>query len=414
MLLYRRLLDREKITESFRKAWRLRVCLSWFGSVLFCLCISTAGCRSGDGGAGTNDSGVDASDGGGTQELDSGVEIPNKDGAVEEDERLLFYSELEGNVSVVHPQPSSTSQWRLYFEGFDDVTGYDWTSDFPQDEDFPPLSILCLVRGSSELIGDDPARIEDPHGDLYGTTGFVNAQVVEHPGIHGEPNRVLKFHAWRDDPEMAANSRLQANWIPPEHMRLEGGEIYVAYWLKLQPNLYEVHTAYADPGDWHSRWRNIMEWRHDQDGCADANYRFSLLMETYGSEYVFWRLGKDDWSVDTRDRPDLTPPVDRWFFLEVYTLRHPTQGRVWVGVNGMTLFDAVDVPTMPPTGGCYNGILYYQFLKLYGDLFNYQNRIERDRPPYQFWQYYDGIRLYDGLPYGHCAIDGSCPEAADL
>jgi hypothetical protein len=138
-------------------------------------------------------------------------------------------------------------------------------------------------------------------------------------------------------------------------------------------------------------------------------------METYGSDYVFWHVGAHNgWSLDTRDRPDLTPPVDRWFFLEVYTLRHPSQGRVWVGVNGMTLFDAQAVQTMPNTGGCYDGGLWYQFLKLYGDLYNYEDRIDRERPPYQFWQYYDGLRIHDRLPANHCAIDSSCPDASDL
>ena len=42
------------------------------------------------------------------------------------------------------------------------------------------------------------------------------------------------------------------------------------------------------------------------------------------------------------------------------------------------------------------------------------DRLQGDRPPYQFWQYYDGLRIYDRLPTGHCAADGSCPLAADL
>ncbi|MBW2527489.1 MAG: hypothetical protein JRI23_25125 [Deltaproteobacteria bacterium] len=327
-------------------------------------------------------------------------------------EGLLFHSEFEGGVTIDHTPPAPASQWRLAFHGLDSATGYDWSTEFP--EDGAHVTIQALVHGSSELVGDDPARITDPRGEQYGTTGFVDAEVLDHPGVDGSAdNQALFFHSWRSDPAFAStNSRLQVTWYPPAPMRQQGGEIYVAHWLKLQPDLYHVHTAYTD--DWHSRWRSLGEWWNGQSGCGQDDFRQQLYLETYNSDFAFWRVaGGDTWTESTADRPDLAPAVDRWFFLEIYTLRHPTAGRVWVGVDGMTLFDVQGVQTMP-SADCWDDTFVYNFLKMYGDLYNYEDRIVAERPPYQFWQYYDGLRIYDRLPSGHCAIDSTCPLAADL
>ena len=325
---------------------------------------------------------------------------------------LLFHSEFEGGVTIDHTPPSPTGQWRLDFEGADSVTGYDWSTEFP--EDGTHVTIQTLVHGGSEPVGTDPARITDPRGEQYGTTGFVDAEVMQHPGLDGvSDNQVLFFHSWRSDPAFAnTNSRLQVTWYPLERMTQPGGEIYVAYWLKLQPDAYHVHTAYT--GDWHSRWRSLGEWWNGQSGCGLEDFRHALYLETYNSDFLYWNVASGDlWTETTADRPDLAPPVDRWFFLEIYTLRHPTAGRVWVGVNGMTLFDMHDVKTMP-TADCFDGSFVYNFLKMYGDLYNYEDRVPGERPPYQFWQYYDGLRIHDRLPTGHCALDSSCPLAANL
>ena len=188
------------------------------------------------------------------------------------------------------------------------------------------------------------------------------------------------------------------------------GDLYVAYWLKLEDDVFERLTA--DPWERGARalvpallprrlehamdnpWaaRVLTDWKTGQ-GTEGGDYR--VILSIYGdrdAHRLYWNLKGDNvadgglpeqifWEQTNSNVP---VPVGRWFRLEVFVHRSGgDDGRVWVAVDGATLFDRFG-PNIGIHGLPWNRIMPF---------LNYSTG---QRLPAEQWV--DDLEIRDGLP----------------
>lgn len=222
---------------------------------------------------------------------------------------LVFHSGFEHGVDLPRPQVEGR-QWWQEFRGRDEATGFSWDDDLPGSPRFQ-----FLVLSDKNISNHADNRIETV------------------AGFDGSQTRALYMEQLLDDRDMDYNSRNQLLFGN------DGGfanDVYYSYWIKLQGDLNELPQKCNSTAS----WRLMGEW-------FTANDRIGYEIRDVGKTPA-WHLkherrasggGWENGLFGDTNR-DVAVPVGEWFFLEVY-LKHSTggDGRVWIRVNGETVFD---------------------------------------------------------------------------
>ena len=136
------------------------------------------------------------------------------------------------------------------------------------------------------------------------------------------------------------------------------GDLYVSYWLKLQPNLVEL-MGQCGSNIGH-QWRGVFEWKtagdyrvilqvnrdRDPKSCAFTGPLYwTLAGDDNANCYLYSKPASKEcppvptnvWSEKNRS---VAVPAGQWFKLEVFWHRSSgPEGRVWVAVNGEAIAD---------------------------------------------------------------------------
>jgi hypothetical protein len=165
----------------------------------------------------------------------------------------------------------------------------------------------------------------------------------------------------------------------------EQGDMYISYWIKLQPDLVQNMTPQT--------WKAFFEWKTAGDyrmvayiaswgdGCGGNKPNGPLYWQVQGDTnangglpfQVFWR----------EDNCSKAVPVDQWFKVEGFWHRSSgADGRVWIAINGQVIADRYG-----PNTGVNNAPINRIFISLaYSD---------GALPQYQW---IDDLEIWDGFP----------------
>jgi hypothetical protein len=173
----------------------------------------------------------------------------------------------------------------------------------------------------------------------------------------------------------------------------DGGDLYVSFWLRLQPDLVQQMSNLPDgPGTrGGGTWRALFGWKTGTPGHDDGDYRVAAYVMTYGGGEPYWAVGGDNvaggnyplvnaWSVESRGQYPV--PAGNWFKFEAFWHRSSdVDGRVWMAVDGNVIADH----SGPNTG--YKGMgINRIYLSLYSG----------SRLPISQWV--DDVQIWDGFP----------------
>ena len=219
--------------------------------------------------------------------------------------RLLFSSGFEGSIALSAPSLYGNGAWQDIV-GTDSTTGSTWPGN--------------IWGGGirSQMIVDAPVNAT--------TLGNYMVNRIETvTGRDGNPTRAL----YSELKQRGGDSTQDVLMLQPAR---EEGDMYISFWLKLQPDLLEKMTP--------QNWRAVFEWKTGgdyrcilyvaswEDGCGGTN----------GPGAMFWRLQGDNnanggvpyqefWRIDNCALP--RPPADQWLKLEVFWHRsHASDGRI--------------------------------------------------------------------------------------
>jgi hypothetical protein len=252
---------------------------------------------------------------------------------------LLFKTGYDGAVIGPPIDCGLTGNcWQRILDGTDTVTGFSW-----------PLR-LWYQPGDSTTTNDSKYQliVVDDGVDESEADDYILNQIQTVTGPHGNQTKtqyqgILKA---KENVNTVKSIRIQDPYIITSSKPKEAqGPIYIRQWMKISPT--------SGPGV--GSWRNIIQWK------TVGDYRVSLDISTFAENYSspdhFWRLRGDN---DANANPPLTPtpvhywecldettpvPVStQWFKLEMFWDRKaPGQaGRVWIAINGQTMFNVTD------------------------------------------------------------------------
>jgi hypothetical protein len=247
----------------------------------------------------------------------------------------LFSSGFEGDVRPLPPVACWDNGCWQDVTGRDSVTGFSW----------PPR----LHDGNTRFL-----LLTDPVPIVPGTIGrYMFNRIETIRGPDGKPTRALYQEISRN-----INGRGHMGKAPTQNElqflpRSEVRELYMRYWLKLQPDLVErMNGLPPAPGvTGGGTWRAVFEFKTGgmfEDGrpVNNGDYRVAACISTHGGGEPYWVLFGDneaggghpqvnDWTIVNREIP---VPVGRWFHLEMYWKRsNGADGRVWMAVDGQTI-----------------------------------------------------------------------------
>jgi len=296
--------------------------------------------------------------------------------------KLLFHTSLEGPISLL--PVVSTDCWDIgcwqRITGVDGVTGF---------------SLPSTLGGGSNMFLLDT----DPISASPATVGnYLFSSVETVAGHTGATTRAVRQQISKNlnGTEPMGNQGLQNEFmfLPKDPVN----DLYVSYWLKLQPDMVEKMTnlpagAGIDRG---GTWRGIFALKtggKTATGAAQNNgdYRIEAYVNTYGGGAPYWCILGDNnagsgaapvtyWKIENRDIP---VPVGQWFKLEIYWHRSAgSDGRVWMGANGKTIADRRG-PNMGVSNLAVNRIMAPM-------LYSGQRM-----PAYQW---FDDLEIWDGFP----------------
>lgn len=159
------------------------------------------------------------------------------------------------------------------------------------------------------------------------------------------------------------------------------GDLYVSYWLKLQPDLLERMTV----NNWSTRV--VTDWK------TQGDYRIILSITGDGAnKTLYWNLRGDNvangglppeifWNETNTTIP---VPVGQWFRVEIFVHRsNAGDGRVWMAIGGQTLFDHHG-PNMGINNLPWNRVMTF---------LNYSQA-----HPLPAYQWLDDLEIWDGFP----------------
>jgi hypothetical protein len=251
---------------------------------------------------------------------------------------LLFKSGFEGGAMAIQPAVDcwGTGCWQDLV-GLDSMTSYTWPAEISGG-------------GGKFLLLTDPVNITPATVSDYLFNRFEHVTARD-----GAQSTVLRQQISRN-----ANGTAPMGTSPMQNEfqflpKRETTDLYVSYWLKLQPDLVEKMTNLpAGPGiSGGGTWRALFAFKTGGQtswgGPADnGDYRVEAYVMTYGNSQPYWVVLGDNnagggapavanWRQENRAIP---VPVDKWFKLEVYWHRSGgNDGRIWVAVDGNTIAD---------------------------------------------------------------------------
>jgi hypothetical protein len=256
----------------------------------------------------------------------------------------LFASGFEGAITIVPPNPGNfwgTGGW-TDITGTDDSTGFSW----------PPN--IWGGGGGRFLFLTNPLVVST--ADI-GSYMFNRIETVTGP--KGNQTRALYQEISRNvnGTEPMGTSIAQNEF--DLHPTGETSDLYVSYWVKLQPDLVEKMTNLpAGPGIINGgTWRAFFAFKTGtqkpvtgplNDPMNNGDYRVEVYVLTFGGNTPFWAVLADNnagghaplvnsWVVLNRTVP---VPVGGWFKFEFFLHRsNGADGRVWVAANGNVIAD---------------------------------------------------------------------------
>jgi hypothetical protein len=177
-------------------------------------------------------------------------------------------------------------------------------------------------------------------------------QVVGHRGIDTTAlHQRISQNVNGTGPMGTSPSQNEFQFLPKQDVR----DLYVSYWMKLQPDLVEKMNNLPDgPGiNGGGTWRAIFALKTGGQtswgGPADnGDYRIEAYVMTSGGGQPYWVLLGDSnagggapntngWYVENRSVP---VPAGEWFKLEIFWHRSAGEdGRVWMAINGQSIAD---------------------------------------------------------------------------
>lgn len=277
---------------------------------------------------------------------------------------LLFKSGFEGDVVFGRPVMHGNGAWQD-ISGTDSETGFEW-----------PPKLFGGATSRFQLIAGERENVKSA-ADLR---EYMYNEIQTVPGRDGKPTRALYSAVLKSARGKSKNFDATQNVF---HL-LPGapqGDLYLSYWLKLQPDLLERMTEEKWAG------RVITDWK------TGGDYR--IFLSVFGDrrgKRLYWNLRGDNvangglppkifWNLDN---DQMVVPVGEWFRVETFVRRgDDAEGRVWVAVNGRTLFDRrganLGVNKLP-----WNRVMLF---------LNYSTG--QSLPAYQW---VDDVEIWDGFP----------------
>lgn len=265
-----------------------------------------------------------------------------------------------------------------FLGGTDASTGFSW----------PPA--IWGGGGLLFLLADAPV-------DAAAIGDYFFHRIVRATGRRGSPTRVLYSLTTQSgccgaDGQLGGATSSNLLLAPLR----EEGDLYVSYWLKLQPEAVPVRTNRGvDPQD-PQHWRFVFSWKTGSAvGVDDGDYRVILNIASWNRPGAprpgmpHWEVRADNsagadpdyvefWRVENRTVP---VPMGEWFKFEAFWHRSTgNDGRIWMAVNGQVIADrfgpnriAKDINRIY-LSGVYSG------------------------EPYPLYQWLDDLQIWSGFP----------------
>ena len=265
--------------------------------------------------------------------------------------KILFKSKFEGSLVLDKPYDCGTSCWQD-IKGSDPATGYSWAPQIWQGD------------GKLQLLADTPVT-----PDTVNSYVFNDIQRVTGP--RGEQTAVL----YSEVRKRGGGATQTPYLIAPSTTALQG-DLYVSYWIKLQPDLLERLGPKS--------WRVLFEWK------TNAQDRLITYIYTDGLNRPYWDLKADNlsgsairtfWETANHTAP---VPVGEWFKFEFFWHRSSQRdGRVWQAINGQVVFDHFG-----PVLGGNDPIDRIMLTQVYAG------------GTVPLYQWVDDVEIWDGFPCG--------------
>jgi len=251
--------------------------------------------------------------------------------------KLLFRSGFEGASALLPPVDCwGTGCWQD-LAGLDNVTSFSW----------PPQ---VWGGGGKMLLLSDPVTTSALN---IGNRMFNRIETVTGP--RGNQTRGLYQEITRNvngtGPMGTSSEQNEFQFLPQG----ETSDLYVSYWLKLQPDLVQKMSNLPQvPGVINGgTWRAIFAFKTGGQtawgGPANnGDYRVEAYVSTSGGGQPYWVILGDNnagggaplvnnWSAQNRSIP---VPVGEWFKLEFFWHRsNGSDGRIWMAANGQLIAD---------------------------------------------------------------------------
>lgn len=264
---------------------------------------------------------------------------------------ILFKSGFEGSVLMGKPYDCGTSCWQD-IKGSDPESGYSWAPRIWQGD------------GTLQLLADTPVG-----PDTVGNYVFNEIQRVVGP-------RGQQTSALYSEVRKRGGSATQTPYLVRPSTTATQGDLYVSYWIKLQPDLLESLGPRS--------WRVLFEWK------TNAQHRLITYVYTDGRSAPYWDLKADDlsggvarsfWEVANRSA---SVPIGEWFKFEFFWHRSSQRdGRVWQAIDGQVVFDHLG-----PVLGGNDPIDRIMLTQVYAG------------GSVPLYQWVDDIEIWDGFPCG--------------
>ncbi len=219
---------------------------------------------------------------------------------------LLFKSSFNGSL-LSEPYECQTSCWQD-IKGSDALTDHNWA---PQ---------IWRGTGKLQLLADTPVTPNT-------VSNYVFNEIQRVRGPRGQQTSVLYSEMRKRGSSATQNPYL----LTPSTSTLQG-DLYVSYWIKLQPDLLKK----LGPNNW---WV-LFEWK------TNAQHRLITYILVDRLNRPYWHLKTDDlsdgpaksfWEISNRTAP---VPVGEWFKFEFFWHRSSQRdGRAWQAINGQVVFD---------------------------------------------------------------------------
>lgn len=223
-------------------------------------------------------------------------------------------------------------------------------------------------------------------------TEFVGTDIIDAVGPDGELGRVLHLTNKGDDPAEGSTTRNELSFFGQD----EGAtfaEGYFRYDTMLQADLDQIVPDGVQPRLYYLLETKDRPIGQTGNGRGHSGFRINVgISQDPETRELFWvatgEQVQPERVIDWQDRNvDVQVPLGEWFEIETYIRRHPTDGRVYVAVNGEVVFD-LTVRTQHRDEP--QPLLFWSPIKLYHD------ETWWAEGPTEQW--YDDIELWNGLP----------------